>query len=48
MSNKVLSQSPSELELQVAQAFIDLENSSAEMKSELRPLQFKSVREVCQ
>ncbi|CCC68762.1 hypothetical protein NCAS_0B06780 [Naumovozyma castellii] len=46
MSNKVLSQSPSELELQVAQAFIDLENSSAEMKSELRPLQFKSVREI--
>ena len=45
---KILSQAPTELELQVAQAFIELENSSPEMKAELRPLQFKSIREVCQ
>lgn len=44
---KILSQAPTELELQFAQAFIDLENSSPELKAELRPLQFRSVREVC-
>lgn len=44
---KILSQAPTELELQVAQAFIELENASAEMKADLRPLQFKSIREVC-
>ena len=44
---KILSQAPTELELQVAQAFIDLENSSPELKADLRPLQFKSIREVC-
>lgn len=43
---KILSQAPTELELQFAQAFVDLENSSAELKSELRPLQIKSVREI--
>lgn len=47
MSSKILSQAPTELELQVAQAFIELENSSADLKAELRPLQFKSIREVC-
>ena len=47
MSNKILSQAPTELELQFAKAFVDLENSSPELKAELRPLQFKSVREVC-
>lgn len=47
MSNKILSQAPTELELQFAKAFADLENSSPELKAELRPLQFKSVREVC-
>lgn len=47
MSNKILSQAPTELELQVAQAFVELENSSPELKAELRPLQFKSIREVC-
>lgn len=47
MSNKILSQAPTELELQFAKAFTDLENSSPELKAELRPLQFKSVREVC-
>lgn len=44
---KILSQAPTELELQVAQAFSELENSSPELKAELRPLQFKSIREVC-
>ncbi|CAG59571.1 uncharacterized protein GVI51_G06325 [Nakaseomyces glabratus] len=43
---KILSQAPTELELQFAQAFIDLENSSPELKAELRPLQFRSVREI--
>ncbi|EWG93537.1 Rps7ap [Saccharomyces cerevisiae R103] len=43
---KILSQAPTELELQVAQAFVELENSSPELKAELRPLQFKSIREV--
>lgn len=47
MSHKILSQAPTDLELQVAQAFVDLENSSPELKAELRPLQFKCVREVC-
>lgn len=45
---KILSQAPTELELQVAQAFVDLENSSPELKAELRILQFKSIREVCE
>ncbi|CAI5004214.1 AVN_HP_G0046830.mRNA.1.CDS.1 [Saccharomyces cerevisiae] len=43
---KILSQAPTELELQVAQAFVELENSSPELKAELRPLQFKSIREI--
>ncbi|QEU59619.1 Rps7a/Rps7b [Kluyveromyces lactis] len=43
---KILSQAPTELELQVAQAFIDLENNSPELKADLRALQFKSIREV--
>lgn len=42
---KVLSATPTELELQVAQAFIDLEANS-DLKAELRPLQFKSVKEI--
>ncbi len=45
-ANKILSASPSDLELQVAQAFIDLESTSADFKADLRPLQLKSVREV--
>ncbi|ANB11757.1 ribosomal 40S subunit protein S7A [Sugiyamaella lignohabitans] len=45
-ANKILKAEPSELELQVAQAFIDLENSSADLKADLRPLQFKAVREI--
>jgi small subunit ribosomal protein S7e len=44
-ANKVLNTEPSELELQIGQAFIDLENASAELKAELRPLQFKAARE---
>lgn len=47
MSHKILSQAPTDLELQVAQAFVELENSSPELKAELKPLQFKSIREVC-
>ncbi|GMM54474.1 ribosomal 40S subunit protein S7A [Maudiozyma humilis] len=43
---KILSQAPTELELQVAQAFVELENASADLKAELRPLQFKSIREI--
>lgn len=43
-ANKILSENPSELELQVAQAFVDLESQS-DLKAELRPLQFKSIRE---
>lgn len=43
---KVLSSEPTELELQVAQAFLDLESHTPELKAELRPLQFKSIREV--
>ncbi|CAN6644789.1 small ribosomal subunit protein eS7A [Trichomonascus vanleenenianus] len=44
-ANKILNSQPTELELQVASAFIDLENSSPELKADLRPVQFKSVRE---
>lgn len=43
---KVLSSEPTELELQVAQAFLDLESHTPELKAELRPLQFKSIREI--
>lgn len=42
---KVLSDKPSELELKVAQAFVDLE-SQADLKAELRTLQFKSIKEI--
>jgi len=38
--------SPDETELSVAQALYDLENSVADLKKELRPLQFNSAREV--
>ncbi|SCU86638.1 LAME_0D07030g1_1 [Lachancea meyersii CBS 8951] len=43
---KILSQAPTELELQVAQAFVDLEAASPDAKADLRPLQFKSIREI--
>ena len=38
--------SPDEFEISVAQALIDLENNSADLKSELRPLQISAAREV--
>lgn len=44
-ANKILSEKPSELELQVAQAFVDLE-TQADLKADLRPLQFKTIKEV--
>ncbi len=46
-ASKIISENPSELELQVAQAFVDLEGNSPELKADLRTLQFKSIREVC-
>lgn len=45
-STKVLSSDPSDLELQVAQAFVDLEANLPDLKADLRPLQFKSIREI--
>ncbi|EWC45298.1 40S ribosomal protein S7 [Drechslerella stenobrocha 248] len=39
-------QNPSEIELQVAQAFLDLETNAQELKSALRPLQFQSAKEL--
>lgn len=44
-AQKILSEKPSELELQVAQAFADLEAQS-DLKAELRTLQFKSIKEI--
>lgn len=44
--NKIINKEPTELELQIAQAFLDLENSSADLKADLRLLQFKSAREL--
>ncbi|CCH41072.1 40S ribosomal protein [Wickerhamomyces ciferrii] len=43
---KILNETPSELELQVAQAFVDLESNSPDLKADLRTLQFKSIREI--
>ena len=37
---------PDEIELSVAQAFVDLENNMPELKTELRPLQISAAREV--
>ena len=37
---------PSELEQHIAQALFDLEQSVADLKSALRPLQFTSAKEV--
>merc|ERR1712080_62955 len=45
MASKILAESPSPLDLKVAQAFLDLE-STTDLKADLRPLQFKSVREI--
>lgn len=44
-ASKISGDQPSELELQVAQAFIDLE-AQTDLKAELRPLQFKSIKEI--
>lgn len=45
-ASKILSEKPTELELQVSQALLDLESSSADLKPTLRPLQLKSVRSI--
>jgi small subunit ribosomal protein S7e len=37
---------PDEIELSVAQALVDLENSVGDLKTELRPLQISAAREV--
>lgn len=37
---------PDEFELSVAQAFLDLESSVADLKKELRPLKISSAKEV--
>ncbi|KAK6200433.1 40S ribosomal protein S7 [Scheffersomyces amazonensis] len=44
-ASKILSEKPTELELKVAQAFVDLE-AQADLKAELRALQFKSIKEI--
>lgn len=47
--NKILKpegQSPSSLEVLIAQALVDLESNSPELKADLRPLQFVAAREV--
>ncbi|KAK6462182.1 40S ribosomal protein S7 [Scheffersomyces coipomensis] len=44
-ASKILSEKPTELELKVAQAFIDLEGQ-ADLKADLRALQFKSIKEI--
>ncbi|KAK9475913.1 ribosomal protein S7e [Lipomyces japonicus] len=43
---KITTTSPSDLELSVAQAFYDLETSVADLKADLRPLQFAAAKEV--
>lgn len=37
---------PDDVELQVAQAFVDLENNVPDLKMELRALQFSAAKEV--
>ena len=39
-------ESKNETELLVAQALVDLENNSAELKKELRPIQIATAKEV--
>ncbi|ODQ63191.1 ribosomal protein S7e [Nadsonia fulvescens var. elongata DSM 6958] len=41
---KILNNQPTELELSIGQALVDLENT--ELKAAVRPLQFKSAREL--
>lgn len=45
-AQKILNNDPSELELKVAQALVDLEATSSELKSSIRALQFKHAREI--
>ncbi|AOA64606.1 40S ribosomal protein S7-B [Komagataella phaffii CBS 7435] len=45
-SAKILNEEPTELELQVAQSFVDLEANSPDLKADLRPLQFNSIKEI--
>ncbi|KAK9453456.1 ribosomal protein S7e [Dipodascopsis uninucleata] len=44
--NKITSTTPSDLEVQIAQALFDLETSVADLKIDLRLLQFSSAREI--
>ena len=37
---------PDDLEMQVAQAMFDLENTVPDLKADLRPLQFTAAKEV--
>lgn len=43
---KVLNQTPTELELKIANAIFEIETSTPDLKTALRPLQFKSVKEI--
>ncbi|GMM32178.1 ribosomal 40S subunit protein S7A [Martiniozyma asiatica (nom. inval.)] len=43
---KVLNANPTELELKIANAFLEIETSSSDLKAGLRGLQFKSVKEI--
>ena len=45
VAQKILNEKPTELETKVAQAFVDLEQQG-DLKAELRPLQFKHVKEI--
>ncbi|KAK9472388.1 40S ribosomal protein eS7 [Dipodascopsis tothii] len=45
-ANKITSTTPSELELSIAQALYDLETSVADLKQELRMLQFSAAKEI--
>ena len=43
---KIISSTPTPLELQVAQSLVDLENSVAELKADLAQVQISAVKEV--
>lgn len=44
-ANKILNSDPSDLELKIAQALVDLESTS-DLKADIRAFQFKSAREI--
>lgn len=44
-ATKILSENPTEFELKVAQAFVDLE-AQPDLRNELKPLKFLSIREI--